>query len=87
MSYFALCVNRGLTYLMPSAHNGRMDTIVTTTAARAIAAEAMLIARLADGAERQALMEIARALRDPARVARLLSTEAEEPRHAVSIPQ
>lgn len=73
---------------MPGAHNGRMDTIVaTTTAARAIAAEAMLIARLADGAERQALMEIARALRDPARVARLLSTEAEEPRHAVSIPQ
>jgi hypothetical protein len=64
-----------------------MDTHATETAARAIAAEALLIARLADGAERRALTAIARALRDPARVARLLSTEVdEEPRHADSIP-
>lgn len=63
-----------------------MDTTSISTAARALAAEAMLIARLADGDERVALLAIARALRSPDRVARLLVESEEDQQHAHNIP-
>jgi hypothetical protein len=55
------------------------------TAALAIAADARMIARIADPAERAAILEIARALRNPAAVARLLgkdTTTTSEADHA-----
>lgn len=70
---------------MRGRHNGGMDTIAITTAARALAAEAMMISRVAHGDEREALHALARALRDPARVARLLDMEADaEAAHAIT---
>lgn len=60
-----------LTYFIHTRHNDGMDKN-TETAAAAVAAEAAILSRIASGGERRAILAIARALRDPLAVARLL---------------